>query len=550
MRYNSTVKEFNPDTFLTDYLQAKGIQGEEIEEFLHPDEKVLDNPFDYKNMDRAVEELSVLKQKNNAWGAKKVGVLIDCDVDGIMSASIISDFILRLGFEPENLYLYAHNEKAHGLGAEEDNLCEKMIQDELDLVFTPDSSSNDISELRLLAEQFIPIIVLDHHEVEMESNWGIVVNHHLSEGLNKALSGAGVTDKFVRAFCEKEQIEYPGYEDFVAISLVSDVCDLRALENRWYIEKGLKNIKYPALKMIVDKFCRYGVSPKGLSFGCIPPMNALTRLSGTSETIELVKAIVGIGDMEQALKALSRAHKTQKKTVKDMTAELQPNMDNTHKVAVGFADDENKNYIGLVANKIRYSLNKPTFILRDTGTSYTGSLRSPIDLLDALNESGLAVCQGHQRACGINFKKENYNQVIDLMDSMDLDVEPPVDVAARAELKDLDIDVAQMIKDNALLWGEGVELPTFYVEVKLNKDDIHIYKKRTTFIRITGGDVVMTLPFASSEDEKKLTEYSEFTLQAVVELEVNEFNGYVSPQCKISQYEVVPVRTKDFEDLW
>ena len=550
MRYNSILKEFNPNTFLTDYLQAKGIQGGEIEEFLHPDEKVLDNPFDYKNMDKAVEELSVLKQKNDMWGTKKIGVLIDCDVDGIMSASIISDFVLKLGIKPENLYLYAHNEKAHGLGAEGDNLCEKMIQDELDLVFTPDSSSNDIGELKFLTEQSISVIVLDHHEVETESNWGITINHHLSEGLNKSLSGAGVTDKFVRAFCKKEQLEYSGYEDFVAISLVSDVCNLRVLENRWYIEKGLKNIKHPALKMIVDKFCRYGVSPKGLSFGCIPPMNALTRLSGTLETIELVKAIIGIGDMEQALKMLSRAHRTQKKTVKDMTDELQPNMDNTHKVAVGFADDENRNYIGLVANKIRYHLNKPTFVLRDTGASYTGSLRSPIDLLDILNESGLAVCQGHQRACGITFKKENYDQVIDLMDSMDLDVDPPVDVAAKAKLSDLDIDVAQLIEDNDLLWGEGVELPTFYTEVKLNKDDVHVYKKRATFIRITGGDVVMTLPFASTLDKMKLTEYSEFTLQAVVELEVNEYNGYVNPQCKIIQYEVVPVETKEFEDLW
>lgn len=115
---------------------------------------------------------------------------------------------------------------------------------------------------------------------------------------------------------------------------------------------------------------------------------------------------------------------------------------------------------------------------------------------------------------------------------------------------DLNIDVAQLIEDNDLLWGEGVELPTFYTEVKLNKDDVHVYKKRATFIRITGGDVVMTLPFASTLDEMKLTEYSEFTLQAVVELEVNEYNGYVNPQCKIVQYEVIPVETKDFEHLW
>ena len=550
MRYNALLKELNPNTFLTNYLVAKGIKDGEIDEFLHPDDSVLDNPFDYKNMDKAVEELTVLKTKNDMWHDRRIGILIDCDVDGIMSSSILADFLLRIGFAYSNIHLYAHNEKAHGLGAEGDNLCEKMIQDELDIVFTPDSSSNDIGELKFLVEQSIPVIVLDHHEVETESEWAITINHHLSEGLNKALSGAGVTDKFIRAFCETNNVKYPGYEDLVAVSLVSDVCNLQALENRWYIEKGLRNIHNNMLQLMVKKFCRYGISPKGLSFGCIPPMNALTRLSGTLETIQLVEAIIGVGDNEEALKTLSRAHRTQQKVVKKMSDELQPNMDNTHKVAVGFAEDDNRNYIGLVANKIRYQLNKATFVLRDAGTSYTGSLRSPVDLLDKLNESGLAVCQGHQRACGITFKKEDYDKVIEFMDSMDLDVAPAVDVAAKANLSELTLELAETIQDNAMLWGEQVELPQFYIEVKLNKDDIHVYKKRMTFIRITGGDVVMTLPFATVTDERKFSEYSEFTLQAIVELEVNEFNGFVNPQCKIVQYEIIPEEVKEFNDLW
>ena len=181
---------------------------------------------------------------------------------------------------------------------------------------------------------------------------------------------------------------------------------------------------------------------------------------------------------------------------------------------------------------------------------FSGSLRSPVDLLDKLNESGLAVCQGHQRACGITFKKEDYDKVIEFMDSMDLDVAPAVDVAAKANLSELTLELAETIQDNAMLWGEQVELPQFYIEVKLNKDDIHVYKKRMTFIRITGGDVVMTLPFATVTDERKFSEYSEFTLQAIVELEVNEFNGFVNPQCKIVQYEIIPEEVKEFNDLW
>ena len=52
-----------------------------------------------------------------------------------------------------------------------------------DLVIIPDAGSNDIKELKILAEQEIFVIILDHHELEIEfediPNNTVIINSQL-----------------------------------------------------------------------------------------------------------------------------------------------------------------------------------------------------------------------------------------------------------------------------------------------------------------------------------------------------------------------------------
>ena len=78
------------------------------------------------------------------------------------------------------------------------------IDEDIQLVICPDSSTNDWNEQMELGRRGIDCIILDHHPVEnpdiVDSTSAIVINVQNSAYSNKALTGAGVAYKFVTAF--------------------------------------------------------------------------------------------------------------------------------------------------------------------------------------------------------------------------------------------------------------------------------------------------------------------------------------------------------------
>ena len=75
-------------------------------------------------------------------------------------------------------------------------------------------------------------------------------------------------------------------------------------------------------------------------------------------------------------------------TPKEIYDKIAPNLDDSHKVLIGYSDKENKNFTGLIANKILGNYGKPCLILREyNDETWAGSLRSPIDIADRINSS-------------------------------------------------------------------------------------------------------------------------------------------------------------------
>ena len=122
------------------------------------------------------------------------------DLDGCASAALMTIFLRGLlrqrRIEP---IIFQHTGKQHGLN----DVLDDIINSHVDLLIIPDAGSNDRAECMALAQHHIRTIILDHHEILNSNPYAIVINHHLGNGLNTALSGTGVTDKFVRAYCEK-----------------------------------------------------------------------------------------------------------------------------------------------------------------------------------------------------------------------------------------------------------------------------------------------------------------------------------------------------------
>ena len=539
MRVKPLLSKINPSTFIEDYLQAHGIKQTGL--YLNPEEGCLDNPRFYPNMDKGAE---LLKQAvDDDW---KIGLLVDVDCDGMCSATIVRQFLnTQYNIDP---VIYIRKGKAHGLRkSASDDVVPKIIEDGCQLLIVPDAGSNDADECQELLMHRCHTLVLDHHKIEVGNPWAVVINHHLGEGLNTALSGTGVTAKFIEYYCQKYGLFIPYMDDLVAMSIISDSCDLTALENRYYVHNGLHNVQNPLIQaMLPSAVKRYGLTPTGYSWAMIPLINAVCRKEETDEKHELFDAFSAHGDIESTLKMCRSAHRLQTETVKQAVEDVEPTLDLDHKVIIGFCDSRLANQIGLIANKFQGKYNKPTILLRQaSSTTWSGSLRSPVDLTDVVNESGLAKAMGHNQAAGVLVRKSNLNRLIAYLDEADFPLEPEIDVAGYIPPKQINNKLCKACEDNAELWGQGLREPTFYINAEIDETNVQVFEKRTTTVKITVNGVDFLLFMATPEQVDKLTQKGKKSLSLIVTLSTNEWNGVVKPQGKIKQFEVGKVEDKD-----
>lgn len=232
MKVKPLIEKVETNDFLRQYLNALGIK--DVRKYLKGDENSFTIPWNYTNMNVAVERLRKAICNN-----EKIGILQDSDSDGVMSAVIAYDFLSKQGVKA---IVFWHTGKQHGLKTnKEENIIEQVKKTKITLLWIPDAGSGDVEQCKELKENGIDVLITDHH-LATENPFAIVVNCHFGENINNNLTGAGVTDKLVAGYCEKYGVEKPEYSDLVAFSLVSDVADLTSLENRAFMIEAYKHM--------------------------------------------------------------------------------------------------------------------------------------------------------------------------------------------------------------------------------------------------------------------------------------------------------------------
>lgn len=517
----------NGNNFLQDYLTALGI--EDIDSFLKPTKKCFELLSHYENINRACTRLHFcIEQKMPIY------IVRDSDMDGDCSAAIMYNFLRSINVHAKIL---SHTGKQHGL--------EQWMIDEVpnkSLILIPDASATGEQIINTIREKECWVIETDHHNTDHEDDRIITVNNQRSPRVvNKALSGAGVTDKFVRKYCRTYKYPYPDYTDLVAVSLVSDVCDLSTLENRAYMYFGLGNIQNNFLKYLFEKLCQQkGYNSEGIGWRIAPLSNALARSDEQETKTVFFDGLIGIKSPEEALKEMRRVKRVQDANVKTVVDEIEPNLDVSSKVIVGFTQPETASYVGLIANKFQGKYHKPTILLRDTGTgAWSGSLRSPVPLLDKINESGIAKAQGHPEACGVIVKMKKLDEFKSWLETLDLSNKPSVEVTAKVNPNDITLDICQVIENYKQLFGHGIESPTFYISTIVTKDQVFVFEKSTTTIKIILDNLNCLKFFSTKEDVDNFMKFDKFRLDLIVgDLSINEWEGVQTPQCVIKDYEI------------
>jgi single-stranded-DNA-specific exonuclease len=578
VKFQGTDK-YKINTDITKYiLEKRGIK--DVHHYLNTTDEDINSflLFGEDNLKSAATALISAIDNN-----KTCFVLVDCDCDGYTASAFLLNYLYELfpTWVEQNVKYFLHDSKQHGLS----DCIELALQ--YDLVICPDSSSNDFEYHKRLKDAGIPCIVLDHHEAEKISEDAIIINNWLCDYPNKELSGVGVVWQFCRYLDSLINVDYADkFLDLVAVGLVGDMMSLTSIETKHLVNKGFKQIRNPFIYNMAKKnsYSLGGeITPIGCAFYIVPFINAMTR-SGTLEEKELLfnsmltfKAFEKIlsnkrghklGEMEdlvtQALRCVTnvkaRQTKKQDEGMASLESTIQDNKMTEHKALI-FYTDKNDSSIqieptlrGLVANKIMAKYQRPCAILtrhkESNKDAYSGSMRgytkSGIENFKDIcnNFEHTIYCEGHQSAAGLSVEADYKDEFIEYLDNVlaDVGTEPVYYCDIVYTNKDIEGNDILTIADMAPLWGQDVDEPYVGVkELQVSKDMVTIYSKKDNTIKISIPDTnISIMKFKATEEECLLLQEDGYkTLNIVGRCNMNEWNGNVSPQIIVEDYEIV-----------
>ena len=359
---------------------------------------------------------------------KKIRVIGDYDIDGVMSTYILYKGITRCGGSVD-FQIPDRMKDGYGIN---DHLIEQADEAGIDTIITCDNGIAAIGEIAHAKSLGMTVLVTDHHEIPYTEERGerhykrseadAIVNPKQMECTYpyKNLCGAAVAWKVIQILYEKCDIAVEESYDFlenVAFATGGDVMDLTD-ENRILVREGLKRIHTtmnPGMRALIlqNKLEPEQISSYHFGFVLGPCINA----SGRLETAKIALNLFLQEDVKKASEIAAELVDLNAQR-KDMTAEgvelamQQVEEGNTgEKVLVVYLPDVHESLAGIIAGRIREACHKPTFVLTKSEDGVKGSGRS-IEAYSMYEE--LCKCQelftkfgGHPMAAGLSLPEAN-----------------------------------------------------------------------------------------------------------------------------------------------
>lgn len=521
----------------------------------------------------------------------KIVIWVDSDCDGYTSAAELTNYLHYFcpAFVENNIIFIFHPGKEHGIIADK-------IPPEVKLVIAPDSSSNDYEEHKKLVDRGVDVLVIDHHEAEKLSEYACVINNQLCDYPTKSLSGVGMVYKFCQYIDEIMDTDYAGYGlDLVALGMIADMMDLRDFETKQLITMGLEDIHNPFFATMVEKnaYSLQGeITPIGVAFYIAPYVNATIRM-GTAEEKRLMFESMLNYKAYNSIPSTKRGCKGQMERLVDQVVRNCTNIknrqtkarDNTLETVERIIKENNlldnkvliipipqkvyieKNLTGLIANQLMAKYQRPVLLLNEViydvdvidaiGTkemtlatvTWEGSARGydKSALTDfrkfCIDSNCIMYAEGHANAFGFGIHHNKMNEFIsycnEALKDFNFEACYHVDFIFNAD----NFNGADIIEIAGLksLWGQGIEEPYIALtNVRVSKGNIVLMSPdKNPTLKITLPNGTSLIKFKSSQEEfEQLTTDGLLVLDIVGRCERNIWNGKISPQIIIEDYDI------------
>lgn len=587
MRYELiTPKNSDPSLGVVErILTNRGIKLEDIEHYLNPSAEDLIPPLQLDNMERGLKILlSHIAHRHQIY------LRVDPDCDGFTSAALFLNYLnAHFPHFAQTYIKYEMQEgKQHGLTPDD---IPDILSSGCQLVVMLDSCSNDYEAHKMLADAGIDVLVIDHHHADEVSQDACVINNQLCDYPNKELSGVGVVWKFCCYLDEYLETNYAEqFIDLAAVGIIADMMELRQFETRYLVTQGLSHLRNPYLKGMTEHNSFSierggGLNPFTISFYVAPYVNATIRVGTQDEKLILFESMLDF-KAEELIPSTKRGCKGQFETRVEQACRNCTNLKNRqnkardasldminrkiendnlldHKILVvqiPKVQEINSNITGLIANQIAATYQRPTLLLNERQSEdgellWAGSARNYsnsaiADFRQYVSDTGLTqLAQGHGSAFGFSILEADLAEFWRRTDEnlKDFDFSPCYKVDYIFQGKDFRGNDILKIAELKSIWGQGVE------EALIAIEDLHVSANNVTLmsrdknptLKITLDNGTSLIKFGSSEEEYTKLVDSDLgcvNINVVGKCDRNEWNGRISPQIHVEDYEIVGVK--------
>ncbi len=570
MKYNLISEPSGNLTITEQILVNRGIPFNKINSYLKTTDACLNSPEQLDSLSIA----AFLLIKHLKMGSK-IYIQVDSDCDGYTSSALLLNWIHRYNLESiKNISFGLHPGKEHGLS---ESFVDKLEMAEYGLVIVPDAGSNQFDLHEKLLDKNITCIILDHHEATEKSRYAIVVNPQLDDYPNKQISGVGVVYKFCKYLDSVLEVDIAdNLLDLVSLGMIADMVDMREIETKHLINKGLLDIKNPFIKALCEKQAysmRDGITPISIGFYIAPLINACIRVGTQEEKESMFKAFLELyayqeepstkrgakfGDIETVVDKAAR----QSTNIKNRQTKLRDDgmakvvelielqeLDSNKVIVVEAPASLDKNLSGLIANQVMYKYQKPVLLLRPSkdgvlqgsGRGYDKSELE--DLKGFLNESNLVeYAEGHSNAFGIGLKSDNVGALVSHFNEglKDFDFTPKYLVDFVFDPAFLKLEWLFEIANLKHLWGKGLDEAYIVIRgLRVTKEKVSLMSQnQNPTLKIQDGPLSYIKFKSSQEEYESLLSDGFIELDIVGKCALNEWNGNVSPQIIVEDYEI------------
>jgi single-stranded-DNA-specific exonuclease len=412
----SLAQAIQVDETIATLLVQKGIVCfETAKQYFRPSLEGLHNPFQMKNMDKAVERLvrAIANQE-------KILVYGDYDVDGVTSVALVYDFLHTYA---NTCQFYIPDRHKEGYGVSKQAI-EWAQEKGITLLITLDCGIKAGDVIALAQAAGIDVIVCDHHEADGALPPAHAILDPKQPGCDypcKTLTGCGVGFKLLQGFLMQQGLPISilyEYLDLMAISIACDSVPIKD-ENRILAYHGLQKINQNpsvGIKALIQSAAFFRpLEMRQLSHVLGPRINAAGRIGHPSLALQLLlekdpaKANLWAHELEQKNDYRRNLDEATTSEALDLIAACEEAK--AAKTTFLFKEDWHKGIIGIVASRCIERRHCPTIILTTSNAKAVGSARSikGYNIYKAITACSDLLDQygGHAYAAGFSLPLEN-----------------------------------------------------------------------------------------------------------------------------------------------